>query len=474
MGEAKLKARKELQQARAEYVKEWKNSIQGKREALFERLQAAESALMSPPQIKTPKPKLPPELLDLTIKLNAAKFKAKQMQERVQAKADYDLLTQGEKNKEAANQLLGASRTALTSIDRSAMLRQGLFLAISHARIIPKVIMDQYHAGKSEANYTQVMGDVMTNPYFDKALNAKLDLGGLTGRRGGEFFRSDLLSRPIEVKGRDVNAFARSERAYDAAIVSTRMQAFALEVHALEKFHGRGLDIDELKLVAEHINQVSGSGTGPAAKNLKGLVGSNLFAPGYLVSKFQTATGAALRKAIAHGKKTGDYSIAKVQAMNYAKFLASAGAAAYLLSDDHDPKSSRFLTKRIGNQRVNLMGGLQQPLIMFSQLAFGTTDAKGKHHPPDWRGTLGNFATGKEGVGLRVAQSIAEKKSYGKKTDIKTLEGAGNIAKSMFVPISIQNAQDIWSDPKLSTIEKAALTTAAYFGVDVNQQPKGK
>jgi len=474
MGEAKLKARKELQQARAEYAKEWKNSIHGKREALFERLQAAESALMSPPQIKTPKPKLPPELLDLTIKLNAAKFKAKQLQERVQAKADYDLLTQGEKNKEAANQLLGASRTALTSIDRSAMLRQGLFLAISHARIIPKVIMDQYHAGKSEVNYTQVMGDVMTNPYFDKALNAKLDLGGLTGRRGGEFFRSDLLSRPVKVKGRDVNAFARSERAYDAAIVSTRMQAFALEVHALEKFHGRGLDIDELKLVAEHINQVSGSGTGPTAQHLKGLVGSNLFAPGYLVSKFQTATGAALRKAIAHGKKTGDYSIAKVQAMNYAKFLASAGAAAYLLSDDHDLKSSRFLTKRIGNQRVNLMGGLQQPLIMFSQLAFGTTDAKGKHHPPDWRGTLGNFATGKEGVGLRVAQSIAEKKSYGKKTDIHTLEGAGNIAKSMVVPISIQNAQDIWSDPKLSTIEKAALTTAVYFGVDVNQQPKGK
>lgn len=474
MGEAKLKARKELQQARAEYVKEWKNSIQGKREALFERLQAAESALMSPPQIKTPKPKLPPELLDLTIKLNAAKFKAKQMQERVQAKADYDLLTQGEKNKEAANQLLGASRTALTSIDRSAMLRQGLFLAISHARIIPKVIMDQYHAGKSEVNYTQVMGDVMTNPYFDKALNAELDLGGLTGRRGGEFFRSDLLSRPVKVKGRDVNAFARSERAYDAAIVSTRMQAFALEVHALEKFHGRGLDIDELKLVAEHINQVSGSGTGPTAQHLKGLVGSNLFAPGYLVSKFQTATGAALRKAIAHGKKTGDYSIAKVQAMNYAKFLASAGAAAYLLSDDHDPKSSRFLTRRIGNQRVNLMGSLQQPLIMFSQLAFGTTDAKGKHHPPDWEKTFGNFATGKEGVGLRVAQSVAEKKSYGKNTDIKTVEGAGNIAKSMFVPISIQNAQDIWSDPKLSTIEKAALTTAAYFGVDVNQQPKGK
>ena len=472
MGEAKLKARKELQQARAEYAKEWKNSIHGKREALFERLQAAESALMSPPQAKTPKPKLPPELLDLTIKLNAAKFKAKQLQERVQAKADYDLLTQGEKNKEAANQLLGTSRTALTSIDRSAMLRQAFFLAISHARIIPKVIMDQYHAGKSEVNYTQVMGDVMTNPYFDKALNAELDLGGLTGRRGGEFFRSDLLSRPVEVKGRDVNAFARSERAYDAAIVSTRMQAFALDVHALEKLHGRGLDIDELKLVAEHINQVSGSGTGPTAQHLKGLVGSNLFAPGYLVSKFQTATGAALRKAIAHGKKTGDYSIAKVQAMNYAKFLASAGAAAYLLSDDHDSKSSRFLTRRIGNQRVNLMGGLQQPLIMFSQLAFGTTDAKGKHHPPDWEKTFGNFATGKEGVGFRVAQSIAEKKSYGKNTDIKTLEGAGNIAKSMFVPISIQNAQDIWSDPKLSTIEKAALTTAAYFGVDVNQQPK--
>jgi hypothetical protein len=451
-----------------------KASIGGQLESLLKRLNEAESALMSPPKLKTRKPPLPPELLDATIKLNAAKFKARQAQERVQAKADYDLLSQSEKNRESLNQLLGVSRTALTSIDRSAMGRQALFLAVSHPSIIRNVIRAQNHAAKLEGNYAQVMGEVMSNPYFDKALNAKLDLGGLTGRRGGEFFRSDFLSKPLEVAGRDANLFARSERAYDAALVTARMEAFALEVNGLEKAKGSSLDMDQLKLVAEHINQVSGSGTGPKAMHLKGFAGSNLFAPGYLVSKFQTATGAALRKSIMHGVKTGDWSIAKVQAMNYGKFLASVGAAAYLLTDDRDPKSSRFLTKRFGNQRLNLAGGFQQPIIMFCQLAFGTTDANGKHRPPNWRATLGNFATGKEGVGLRFAQSISEKESYGKNTDITTLEGAGNVAKSMAIPISLQNAQDIWNDPTLNQIQKALLITAAYYGFDVNQQPQPK
>lgn len=293
-------------------------------------------------------------------------FFEKQLADRTFGKKTYDTFAE----------ILNFSRTMKTIADVSAVLRQGLVLAISHPVLSLKAIPNMFLAGFSEVQNQRVKDRIEAHPLYGLSQQAKLFIADTgIGNEGSlskmeEAFRGRWADKIWGVK--QVKGF--SERTYNAYLNQVRMAAFS---NIIEGFTAGKPTVKEAKIVAAFVNRATGRGDLKSCESAAGALAAAFFSPKFVVSRFQILWGVV---PTTFNVVTGfqlvpkDVRRAKVAvAKEYARLLVGISAvyslaalakAAFGDEDDPawelDPRSSNFGRIRIGNMSIDPMGGLLQ------------------------------------------------------------------------------------------------------------------
>jgi hypothetical protein len=301
---------------------------------------------------------------------------------------------------------LGLLRALKTSLDFSAVLRQGGWLSATNPTKIIPALGDMLRATISRGAYErqqQAILDRANGPLYDRAGLYLADSDGPLSRREEAF-----LTR----WGKNIPGLAASERAYNGYLNRIRADVFDTMVAALAK-NGRPT-LAEARAVAEYINKATGrGGLGPLESAAVPLA-HVFFAPRYLTSRLQLLAGQPLwggsvrtRVLIAKEYVRAAVGLALVSAL-----AAAAGAGL-----EPDPRSSDFAKFRFGRTRIDMAAGLAQPTTFLARNLTNRTKAttggayplSGPGHPQGgldyakvWEGFVRSKLSPAAGVGADV------------------------------------------------------------------------
>lgn len=272
-----------------------------------------------------------------------------------------------------------------------------------------------------------------------------------------------------------------SERSYNTFLNKLRADTFDT---AVRQFNISETDTASLRALAANINTFTGRSTLPTRALEQGAPALNtlLFAPRFMMSRFKVATGQPL---------WGGTAKSRLAALDtYARTLGGV-ATIYALAQmsggevETDPRSSDFGKIRMGDTRLDPLGGLSQVTTFLTRLTTGETKtAKGKLVPlrETMRPLEGTSAGAKGkpnmivgGTGDVLKNFLRSKLNPAAGTVWNALEGKDITGKPVTPASTLVNTtvpisyQDI-----LSTMEKqgvprgAALFTLSLFGMGLN------
>jgi len=289
---------------------------------------------------------------------------------------------------DTGKQVLNTSRAILTSMDLSAVLRQGGFIGLGNPIRAARNIAPMLRAFTSDDVAKASLKRIKQRPNWKNYNLAGLYIAETDQTKmpaQEEAFMSRWVDKiPGGAKGLFIGSLVRgSQRAYLTFLNNLRADTFDSMLNQLQK--GPTPTREEMESIAKYINVATGRGDlGKGALN-QAAVGLNtiFFAPRLVASRFQIIGGMPIFKA------TGRTKALVLQ--EYAKFLMGATivyALAGMAQDDDDeplefdPRSSDFLKVRYGDTRVDPLGGLIQATVFTSRIISGETkSAKGKIVP---------------------------------------------------------------------------------------------
>lgn len=272
-------------------------------------------------------------------------------------------------------------------------------------------------ATKEEAD--TILGEILTRP---NAITGRYNQFGIEVGIKEEAFPESWISQILDKYGLEkINAFRRSETAFNIALQSARANLFDW---MWEQSNG---DIKLLKEqnVGEAINTVTGRGNvavlTPNDPRSQRIINNLLFAPKWLASRVRAFTD--LQYIGELGKITPQGIRAKAAVGNVIMTAVSIALAALIwgLDDDDkrkpgslfDPRSSDFGKVVIGRTRFDLTAGTATLITLTSRL--GTLQSrtlKGTLRPVEWQDVLGRFLEGKSSPGLQAANNIRQEIMY--------------------------------------------------------------
>jgi hypothetical protein len=272
-----------------------------------------------------------------------------------------------QKAKEAGYQIINVPRALKSSFDLSAPFRQGIVLGARHPRLWAKEWKPMIRAFRSEQAYKDVLDDIVSRPTFPAMQKAKLaitDLEGLATRE--EAFMSNLAE---DIPGIGIGVRA-SSRAYTTFLNKFRADAFD---NYLETAQAQGLNIEDPKLlrsIAEWVNNATGRG-GSSEFVSRHAVGLNalLFSPRLMASRLNLLLNPKFFYDL-------DPFVRKQYIRGMAQLLGSVSMTLWLAKMNGadvgmDPRSSDFGKIRLGDTRIDVMGGFQQYMVLVARLAKG-------------------------------------------------------------------------------------------------------
>lgn len=347
-----------------------------------------------------------------------------------------------------ARDLLNVPRALMASFDLSAPFRQGLVAGTSYPGIFAKNFAPMLRSFKSEDVFHGVMEGIYDRPTFPLMQKAKLaltDIGDIPGEGAPalkeEQFNSNIAERLPGI-GHGVRA---SDRAYVAFLNKTRADIFDRLVHQAAESGVDLHDQKQLEDIAKFVNSATGRGSLGALQAHAVTLNTLLFSPRLLASRFnflnpvyymrlspfarQQALRAALR------------TVGTIGTVLYAAKMAGAKV-------NTDPTNADFAKIKIGNTRIDLAGGFQQPIRLLAQLAEGkiTSSTTGKV-----------IHLGPQGVGHLSRKDIAQRFFEGKLAPVPSLVNdlfAGTTfagqplswkqeIESRMIPLLAQDANDL-------------------------------
>ncbi len=384
--------------------------------------------------------------------------------------------------------VLNASRSLITSFDLSGVLNQGGLLVLGNPVMASRSIPKMLKAAFSEKYQHEINNEINSRPNAELYAQSKLalvDPNSPVLAKKEEAYMTSLFERLEPSERKSVLSSAgdaaktafnlatapvrASERAYVTFLNLLRADAFDAMTKGLRDVDGK-LDVDDAKAVANFVNVATGRGniaSGTAGVNLN----AAFFSPRLLVSRFEYLLGLPVFRKSSGAAKA---MIAK----EYAKFFTAA-AVVYSLSQlagaqiELDPRSSDFMKIRIGNTRLDPLGGLAQATVFLTRffggskksvngkisslqrpsaaekLPFGSDDAwdvtgnfiRSKLNPA--LGTLINLRAGQDPTG-----------SY---------FGPKEAAKSLFIPLSFGDIQQAIQEQGVA--KGTALALLNLFGL---------
>jgi hypothetical protein len=344
------------------------------------------------------------------------------------------------------------SRALMTSLDFSAVFRQGGAVAFSHPRMAAETSKEMYRAMRSAASEFETAEKMRRDDMYQFAMTAKLSITAEDGKitKQEEAFMGRWAKR--------IGLVAGSARGYTTFMNGIRFSLFKHMVANLGK--GGQVTADEAAVIAMYINAATGrSELGPMMKWAE-QANMLFFAPRFVASRFQYL-GMPLWLL---GSKKVSGRVKKAIAMEYIRHSAGVGSflaltvalGALLAGDDEeekptvslDPRSSDFLKIKLGETRIDPMSGLSQVIVLMGRIATGqrtgadgtVVDLRGENVPYGglgMAGTVGNFVRTKFAPVPGAAFDIATGENVVGQ-DVTPFSSIVNL----FIPLSLREIKD--------------------------------
>ena len=272
--------------------------------------------------------------------------------------------------------LLNVPRAVMASTDLSAPLRQGLVYGVSHPVMFAKTFVPMLKSAVKEGYFQQMIQDEIhdrpTFPLMEKAKVAFTDIGkdakhGAEALGQREEARMSNLAERIPIWGRVIRG---SDRAYVGFLNKARADYFDRLIHDAAK---QGLDVNDehlLQSIGKVINTATGRGNVPKvlADHLA-TMNAFFFSPRLLASRVNMLNPLYYAKLDPFARREALRNIAALggTALTVLSLAKMAGAKV-----NDDPRNADFGKIKIGNTRLDILGGFQQPIRLGAQLYTGT------------------------------------------------------------------------------------------------------
>lgn len=350
------------------------------------------------------------------------------------------------KVKNAAAEVWNVPRSLMASFDMSAPFRQGLVAGARYPDLFFKNFNQMFRAFGSEKAYSAIMDDIATRPSFGMMQKAKLaltDLEHLTDRE--EQFVSGLAEK-IPVVGRGVRA---SGRAYTGFLNKTRADVFDRLVEAAQQ---QGINVQDdkfLQSLGRFVNSATGRGDLGSLQHSAILLNSIFFSPRLLASRVNFLNPVYYATLDPFVRKEALRSMAQlIGALGTVLALAKAGGARV----GTDPRNADFAKIKIGDTRIDALGGFQQPVRLAAQLISGkvisSTTGETLTLGPQGPGKLSRRDIAQRFLEGKLAPSPSFVNDWFKGTDFqgKPFSWKRETLQRM-IPLLAQDAHDLYNKP---------------------------
>ena len=256
-------------------------------------------------------------------------------------------------------------RTAKATADMSYALRQGFWLSARRPALAGKTFGKAFEATFNKMTAEQIENAYRQHPnhYLRERAGLELTELGKTLSRREEYFQNNFLEQFWGIK----EIVGASERNMTIGLNLLRIGAF-------DEFLARYPNAThlELKAWADYINAASGRGKmNPATAKALSVV---FFAPKFAWSRITTPFKIIQYWKLPRVRKEIAKDMAAVGAVG-TMTLSLAALAGWEVS--RDPRSSDFGKIKIGNTRIDIWAGFQQPMRFLIRLATKITDEAG-------------------------------------------------------------------------------------------------
>jgi hypothetical protein len=372
------------------------------------------------------------------------------------------------------------ARSLITTLDLSAVLRQGGFFALGRPKQGIQAFKAMNTALASKQGQFRIEQEINRNPWRALASKAKLFIAPTDGSyklsAKEEEFQSEFAKK-LPIVGKAIEA---SERAYVTFLNKQRMDMFATFMETLTK-NGEPT-LQEAQAIANFVNMATGRGNLGSLEKAAVPLNTIFFAPRYVASRFQL-----LYNAVAAPVKgvVGPKELRRVNRMiagEYARYLVGL-MALYAMAEglgevfgkqvdiEWNPTSSDFGKIRIGNTRLDPLSGVSQVTVLLSRVVSGQTKSTTTGMTTKLRGTDKGF--NKSTVGT-IGRFLRTKLSplfgtIGNVIEGETIVGEEVTPVSTFVnltvPLSLREIKDSIQEQGLAT--GTAVSMLAILGMGV-------
>lgn len=275
------------------------------------------------------------------------------------------------------------ARAMMTSLDLSALLRQGGFISLGRPVMAAKAVPDMLKAFVSDRAAKASEREIQQRenaPLYERAKLELTDSAAFKPSTAEEAFMSRWLENIPRALGGGL--LRGSQRSFVTVLNRLRADTFDALVASLAK-DGSNPTQAELDAIANYINVATGRGKIGSGKHKFTDLNTVFFAPRLVASRFNLLAGQPL-----YG---GSNRTRALIAQEYARFamgvlvvmtLAELGSE----EDDGlaslDPRSANFLKIKVGNTFLDPMTGLSQVTTFLSRVISGeTVTTTGKEKP---------------------------------------------------------------------------------------------
>lgn len=262
-------------------------------------------------------------------------------------------------------EIFNTTRALMTSIDLSAVRRQGGFIVIGHPIRALKIFPDMFRALASEKAQFRINEEIRNRPNAPLYVQGKLYLA----QDGPGVSLSKMEEAYMSRWAKKIPGVGASERAYTTFLNKLRADSFDAMVETLTK-SGKPTP-EEVRAIANAVNVFTGRGDMGQHATAAATLNKMFFAPRYVLSRFQILTGQPLRRGATMRTRA-------LIAKEYARALIGSGIVISLGiaaggEVETDSRSTDWMKIRFGNTRLDTLFGLQQATVLMSRLASGKT-----------------------------------------------------------------------------------------------------
>lgn len=362
-----------------------------------------------------------------------------------------------------AIELATASRTLKTIGDISAFLRQGGFLVAGAPIKSTKAMVKSLKTMFNEDKFLATDMAIREHPNHVKREAAGLYLSP-----------ADRIDLALREEAFASNLVERLPGIRQVAFASERNMATFLNLVRVAKFDSfvaahPDAGLETLTAVAEYINSASGRGSLPGMERSARALSVIFFAPRFATSRVQHAWRSAklLKNKETRGTVLWDWT----KFMGTGFGILSLGALAQGVDVGDDPLDSDFGKMVIGDTRVDIWGGFQQPFRLFATwIAKGaeTAGAVELEKEVDVLDATMRFLMYKAAPTVTIPSEIVQGEDVvGNEKELwETLGGA-------FVPLYLQDTWEVFKGTQ-DPVATAAAMLGTGVGIGVTEQTPKK